>query len=242
MHIAHLWESFFRCPSKPYRLFINTQFLAQVSHSTGTFPSRAEVLKCQGPWENHGNDWNYLRTGGVGARSILGGSHHHQKGGGGRDSPTPLGDNSPQSLCRLSTIAFQARRVRWIFRFGTFRCPPSENKGNKQCSKSVDFLRTRGAQTISSHRKLAEMLQWNNYQENELLVRLSTVSFSDDLVQGTESIEGLLCLSWGRGCRILASFWVCSFTQSKISRPRWVRNWKCPSPVLQPLKIDHKKS
>ena len=83
MHIAHLWESFFRCPSKPYRPFINTQFLAQVSHSTGTFPSRAEVLKCQGPWENHGNDWNYLRTGGVGARSILGGSHHHQKGGGG---------------------------------------------------------------------------------------------------------------------------------------------------------------
>ena len=83
MHIAHLGESFFRCPSKTYRPFINTQFLAQVSHSTGTFPSRAEVLKCQGPWENHGNDWNYLRTGGVGARSILGGSHHHQKGGGG---------------------------------------------------------------------------------------------------------------------------------------------------------------
>lgn len=75
------------------------------------------------------------------------------------------------------------------------------------------------------------------HQENELLVKLSTVSFSEDLVQGTESSEGLRGLSCGR-CRMLASFWVCSLTHSKISRPCWVRNWKCPSPVLQPLKIE----
>ena len=43
------------------------------------------------------------------------------------------------------------------------------------------------------------------HQENELLVKLSTVSFSDDLVHGTESNEGLLGLSCGR-CRMLASF------------------------------------
>lgn len=69
-----------------------------------------------------------------------------------------------------------------------------------------------------------------------MLVKLSTVSFSEDLVQGTESREGLLCLSRWR-CRILASFWVWSFTHSKISLPCWVRNWKSPSPVLQPLKF-----
>lgn len=77
--------------------------------------------------------------------------------------------------------------------------------------------------------------------ENELLVRLSTVSFSDDLVQGTESNEGLLCRSCWR-CLMLASFWVCSLTHSKISRPCWVRNWKCPSPDLQPLKIQVKQN
>lgn len=68
-----------------------------------------------------------------------------------------------------------------------------------------------------------------------MLVKLSTVSFSDDLVQGTESKEGLLGLSCWR-CRILASFWVWSFTHSKISLPCCVRNLKCPSPVLQLLK------
>lgn len=78
-----------------------------------------------------------------------------------------------------------------------------------------------------------------DHHENELLVKLSTVSFSDDLVQGTESKEGLLCLSCWR-CLMLASFWVCSFTHSKISLPCWDRNWKCPSPVLQPLKIKEK--
>ena len=35
----------------------------------------------------------------------------------------------------------------------------------------------------------------DHYQENEVLVRLSAVSFSDDLVHGTESKEGLLSLS-----------------------------------------------
>ena len=81
--ISHTYENHFFVVLLNHIVLSSTQFLAQVSHSTGTFPSRAEVLKCQGPWENHGNDWNYLRTGGVGARSILGGSHHHQKGGGG---------------------------------------------------------------------------------------------------------------------------------------------------------------
>ena len=33
------------------------------------------------------------------------------------------------------------------------------------------------------------------FHEKEVLVKLSTVSFSDDLVQGTESNDGRLCLS-----------------------------------------------
>ena len=104
------------------------------------------------------------------------------------------------------------------------------------CLGSTEILDLEGNYRLS-HTLLPPLtMSRGHYQENEVLVRLSAVSFSDDLVHGTESKEGLLSLScWW--VRILASFWVCSFTHSRISLPCWVKNWNSPSPALQPLKI-----
>ena len=64
-----------------------------------------------------------------------------------------------------------------------------------RCLGSTEILDLEGNHRLC-HTLLPPLtMSRDHYQENEVLVRLSAVSFSDDLVHGTESKEGLLSLS-----------------------------------------------